>query len=140
MAAPGRTSSSIEVVYQETTMVRPEPPPPPPPPAMGVSSSIEITTMDPMGGATVVTMGCPSMGCPNMNVRASMSNQGANMQVTSNDMGMMGQPQVAQPRRSVSSTRFERRTIIEGGNETVEEYENGRLVRKMLNGKEQPLR
>ncbi|XP_064454862.1 T-cell leukemia homeobox protein 3-like [Ornithodoros turicata] len=139
MAAPGRTTSIEiveDVVIRETTVVRPDPPPPPPPEPRGVSSRIEITTGDPMGGSTVM-----AVGGPNMNVRATISNEGANMQVLSGGGSgcITGNVAPPQPQRTSSSTRFERRVLIADGTETVEEYENGRLVRKTINGKEQPL-
>ncbi|XP_064457169.1 uncharacterized protein LOC135368016 [Ornithodoros turicata] len=139
MPVPGRTRS-IEIVedmvIRETMVVRPEPPPPPSQLPKGVSSRIEITTADQMGGSTMMTL-----GCPNTKVRASLSNEAANMQVLSSDSGLMGNIQMPPPRaqRRRSNTRFERRIIVVGGTETVEEYEDGQLVRRTVNGREQPI-
>ncbi|XP_064457017.1 uncharacterized protein LOC135367829 [Ornithodoros turicata] len=143
MAGPGKTASIEiiqDVVITETAGPRSQspqpqlaPPPPPPPEARGAGSVIEITTADQSGSTTMT-----AVNGPNMNVRTTVSNEGTNMQVTTSD-GNVRNINVPPIKRSSSNARFERRILVVDGNETMEEYENGRLVKKTINGKEQPL-
>ncbi|KAH7983545.1 hypothetical protein HPB52_012530 [Rhipicephalus sanguineus] len=101
------------------------------------SSRIEVSTVqvspEEQGGNLTIYGETP------YSIRTTISSEGTNYQIADKS-GQVKNLDVPNPRPPYGGQgKFERRIIIENGIETVEEYENDRLVSRVVNGVPQPI-
>uniref|UniRef100_A0A131YD17 Uncharacterized protein n=1 Tax=Rhipicephalus appendiculatus TaxID=34631 RepID=A0A131YD17_RHIAP len=101
------------------------------------SSRIEISTVqtneDEQGGNLKIS------GGGQFNIRTTISKEGTNYQIV-DESGQVKNINLPSSRSEAGvKGKYEKRVIIENGVETVEEYENDKLVRRFVNGVAQPV-
>ncbi|XP_064457016.1 uncharacterized protein LOC135367828 [Ornithodoros turicata] len=104
----------------------------------GTGSRIEITTKKFPNAEQ--SGSCAVFGCGKCNVQTTVSEEGANYVITAED-GQVRTIHVPAAKSKSGSAKavLEKRVTLEDGIEIIEEFEDGVMVRKTLNGKEQPL-
>ncbi|CAN7993252.1 unnamed protein product [Ixodes hexagonus] len=100
------------------------------------SSRIEVSTVNTgpdnqMGGNLTV------YGGGQYRIKTTISDEVANYQIT-DETGQVRNISVPTS-RSPQAGKYERRVIVENGIETVEEYQNDQLIKRTVDGAEQPL-
>ncbi|XP_037570436.1 uncharacterized protein LOC119451988 [Dermacentor silvarum] len=101
------------------------------------NSRIEVSTVqvneDEQGGNLTI------YGGGQFNIRTTISKEGTNYQIAdqTGQVKNINLPSSRPP--SGLQGKYEKRVIIENGVETVEEYQNGRLVSRTVNGVAQPV-
>ncbi|KAH7983544.1 hypothetical protein HPB52_012529 [Rhipicephalus sanguineus] len=101
------------------------------------SSRIELSTVqvndDEQGGNLKI------YGGGQYNIRTTISSEGTNYQIA-DQSGQVKNINLAssRPQPGVQG-KFEKRLIIDNGVETIEEYENDKLVKRIVNGVAQPI-
>ncbi|KAK8784730.1 hypothetical protein V5799_008904 [Amblyomma americanum] len=107
------------------------------PGSSGSGSRIEVSTVqvnqdDQTGNLTVY-------GGGQYSIRTTISNEGTNYQIA-DQTGQVRNINVPAPQVTPGQPgKFEKRIIVENGIETVEEYQNDRLVSRTVNGVPQAL-
>ncbi|XP_049516105.1 uncharacterized protein LOC125942107 [Dermacentor silvarum] len=101
------------------------------------NSRIEVSTVqvneDEQGGNLTIYGGNPC------NIRTTISAEGTNYQIA-DETGQVKNINVPSSRPpSGMQGKYEKRVIIENGIETIEEYQNDRLVSRTVNGVPQPV-
>lgn len=101
------------------------------------SSRIEVSTMqvneEEQGGNLKIT------GGGQFNIRTTISKEGTNHEIIdqTGQVTNVSLPGSWPPKGAKG--KFEKRVIIDNGIETIEEYENDKLVRRLVNGVEEPV-
>ncbi|KAL3181734.1 hypothetical protein MRX96_036116 [Rhipicephalus microplus] len=71
-------------------------------------------------------------------VKTTVADEVASYEIT-DEKGQTRNILVAVPKPPVEKIKFERRIILENGVETIEEYQNNKIVRRIVDGQEAPL-
>ncbi|KAH7983546.1 hypothetical protein HPB52_012531 [Rhipicephalus sanguineus] len=71
-------------------------------------------------------------------VKTTVADEVASYEIT-DEKGQTRNILVAVPKPPVEKIKFERRIILENGVETIEEYQNNKMVRRIVDGQEAPV-
>ncbi|XP_077553561.1 uncharacterized protein LOC144168453 [Haemaphysalis longicornis] len=115
-------------------------------PLIGVIKPAGGKTEEPRIEVGEVTLGQDNVLCGSLTVygggtyhiKTTVNDEVANYEIT-DEQGQVRNILVGVPKPPIEKIKFERRIILENGVETIEEYQNNKMVRRLVDGQEAPI-